>query len=85
MTGEPAVTPDDAIVVRSYEVHAAVLYGANHPDGQGALVVCLKGICNGDGSPVEITATIPPEEGLMLARDLRQAFQRVPVEKRHQP
>ncbi len=83
MTGQPRITPEDAVVVSSYEVHAAVLYGPHHPDGEGGLVVLLSGVCNGDGSPVTVTATIPPEEGLMLARDLRQAFQRVPADKRH--
>jgi hypothetical protein len=83
VTGEPLIPSDDTVLVEGYEVHAAVLYGERNPDGQGALVLRLRGVCNGDGSPVELAVTIPPEEGLMLARDLRQAFQRVPVDKRH--
>lgn len=83
MTGEPQVTPPEAIIVRSYEVHAAVLFGPHHPDGQGAVVLRLTGICNETGEPITVTATVPPEESLMLARDLRAGFQRVPLDKRH--
>lgn len=78
--GEPMYAPHpDTVLAETYTVAAAILL----PEDVGAINVTVQGKRNDDEEPVELHLTFDPELGLALARDLRQAFVRVPLEKRH--
>jgi hypothetical protein len=70
---------EDTVLVDTYGVKAAIVY----PEDMGAINLTLRGRRNADDEPVEVHMTLDPELGLALARDLRLAFARVPLEKRH--
>jgi hypothetical protein len=69
----------NTVLADTYEVSAAIVY----PDDAGAINVAVSGRRNDTGEPVTLHVTFDPEMGVALARDLRQAFLRVPMEKRH--
>jgi hypothetical protein len=80
VTTEPYAPSPNTVLVRTYEVQAAIVY----PEDTGAVNLTLTGEMNTGGEPAAVHVTLTPETALALSRDLRQAFLRVPLEKRHE-